>query len=82
MLCKIIPEQCIACGLCQVYAPSVFDYTEDGIVLFAEKPTALEIIVPQQEQTSTLLAYRKCPVRAILIDTDPINNKDTTLSQK
>ena len=28
--CKIIPERCIACGLCAIYAPEIFDYDEDG----------------------------------------------------
>lgn len=69
MLCKIIPKKCIACGLCQVYAPAVFDYTDDGIVLFAQEPAALEVTISEQEQADTLLAYRKCPVRAIVIET-------------
>ncbi|MBN2904598.1 MAG: ferredoxin, partial [Enterococcus sp.] len=38
--CKIIPERCIACGLCAIYAPEIFDYDEDGIVLFAQEPNA------------------------------------------
>ncbi len=27
--CKIVPERCIACGLCAIYAPEIFDYDED-----------------------------------------------------
>lgn len=68
MLCKIIPEKCIACGLCQVYAPEIFDYTNEGIVLLKNDPAALKEFIPETEQDNTLLAYRKCPVRAIEID--------------
>ncbi|WP_086347501.1 ferredoxin [Candidatus Enterococcus clewellii] len=65
MECKIIPEKCIACGLCQVYAPDVFDYTEEGIVLFKNKPEALSITVDSQNAETVTTAYRKCPVHAI-----------------
>lgn len=65
MECEIIPEKCIACGLCQVYAPDVFDYTEEGIVLFKNKPEALSIIVDNQNTEAVTTAYRKCPVHAI-----------------
>ena len=38
LLCKLVPERCIACGLCQIEAPDIFDYDEEGIVLFAQEP--------------------------------------------
>ncbi|HAQ2287225.1 TPA: ferredoxin, partial [Enterococcus faecium] len=25
LLCKLVPERCIACGLCQIEAPDIFD---------------------------------------------------------
>lgn len=66
--CKIIPEQCIACGLCAIYAPEIFDYDEDGIVQFTYNSTAQQqFILPKQEE-QVLVAYKKCPVRAILIE--------------
>lgn len=67
-LCKIVPERCIACGLCAVYAPEIFDYDEEGIVLFAQEPEAHQQFVPEEQQASVLNAYKKCPVRAILLE--------------
>ncbi|MBP1045636.1 ferredoxin [Enterococcus sp. BWM-S5] len=67
MECQIIPEKCIACGLCQVYAPDIFDYTEEGIVLFKNDPHALIVTVNSQDDDAVTTAYRKCPVRAIEI---------------
>ncbi|MDN5628892.1 MAG: ferredoxin, partial [Lactococcus sp.] len=34
MKVNIIPENCIACGLCYLHAPEVFDYHDNGIVKF------------------------------------------------
>lgn len=66
MLCQIIPEKCIACGLCQVKAPNIFDYTDDGIVIFKDSDQ-LEQIIPEKEQEHCLAAYQKCPTRAIIL---------------
>jgi len=67
MLCKIIPEKCIACGLCQVYAPEIFDYNDDGIVILKNDSEAYQEFVPESQQANALTAYRKCLVRAIEI---------------
>lgn len=40
MQSRLVPEKCIACGLCQVYAPNIFDYDDHGIVLFKDEPHA------------------------------------------
>lgn len=67
MLCKIIPEKCIACGLCQIYAPNFFDYDDEGIVILKNEPKITEHFVHSNENEEVLTAYRKCPVRAIEI---------------
>lgn len=67
MLCKIIPEKCIACGLCQIKAPHLFDYYDNGIVKFLQSDT-LETPLPEPLDPSVLEAYRKCPTRAITLD--------------
>lgn len=67
-ICQIIPEQCIACGLCAVYAPDLFDYDEEGIVCFKDFPDSNELILTPAQQHTALQAYRKCPVRAILLE--------------
>lgn len=66
--CKLVPARCIACGLCAVYAPEIFDYDEEGIVLFAQEPEAQQQYIPENQQAIMLKAYQKCPVRAILIE--------------
>ena len=50
LLCKLVPERCIACGLCQIEAPDIFDYDEEGIVLFAQEPEAhQQFVMPEEE---------------------------------
>lgn len=46
--CEIIPEQCIACGLCALYAPDIFDYDEEGIVLFKQEKEANHQYIPNE----------------------------------
>lgn len=74
MFCKIIPEKCIACGLCQIYAPDIFDYNSEGIVLLKKNNEALTTIVSKQNIENLLLAYRKCPVHAIEIEKNKIDS--------
>ncbi|APB31457.1 MULTISPECIES: ferredoxin [Vagococcus] len=64
MLCKIIPEKCIACGLCQIKAPELFDYHDNGLVKFKDSNT-LEEHFSEPIADTLLEAYQKCPTRAI-----------------
>ena len=60
---EIIPENCIACGLCALYAPDLFDYDNDGIVIFVDSP---ENTIQVKTLTEDVIkAYRKCPSKAI-----------------
>ena len=63
MKIKIIPEKCIACGLCHSYAPSVFDYHDNGIIKFYDNNSDLEEIFSNESET--LKAIKECPTRAI-----------------
>lgn len=64
MKIQLIPEKCIACGLCQTYS-NVFDYDDDRIVIFSEG-TGLESQFPNDPDI--LLAAKSCPTKAILAD--------------
>ncbi|HEL2110162.1 TPA: ferredoxin [Streptococcus suis] len=58
---KLIPERCIACGLCQTISP-IFDYDDEGIVIFSDQYS------PERTTHSTddiLLAIKSCPTKAI-----------------
>lgn len=67
MIVELLPEKCIACGLCQVLAPDVFDYTDDGIVIFAKAPTKLKLSLQETSVSQGMAAYKQCPTRAIVI---------------
>ena len=41
MKVTLIPERCIACGLCQTYS-DLFDYHDNGIVKFYQDDQLLE----------------------------------------
>lgn len=61
---QIIPEQCIACGICATLFPNIFDYTDDGIVrLVAISSHELLLEGPPNLAES----QKKCPTHAIKI---------------
>lgn len=64
MKVSIIPEKCIACGLCQTYS-SVFDYQDDGIVKFSDSQQLSQDINPNDQDT--ILAVKSCPTKALTI---------------
>ncbi len=67
MLCKIIPNKCIACGICQIKAPNVFDYHDNGIVVFVDSNEE-NIDIPEDIPIDILEAYKACPTRAIILE--------------
>ncbi|HFI0694817.1 TPA: ferredoxin [Streptococcus suis] len=64
MKIKLIPERCIACGLCQTYSP-VFDYDDDGIVIFSDSK---QLEKSSDITTDILEAIKSCPTKAISTD--------------
>jgi len=65
MKVTLIPDRCIACGLCQTYS-ELFDYHDNGIVKFTEEDDLLEKEVPLTNDV--LEAIKECPTHALLKD--------------
>ncbi|MCH4168196.1 MAG: ferredoxin [Streptococcaceae bacterium] len=61
---QIIPEQCIACGICAALFPNNFDYTDDGIVRLVQT-SANELLVEGPPNLPE--SQKKCPTHAIRI---------------
>ena len=65
MKVTLIPERCIACGLCQTYS-DLFDYHDNGIVKFYQDDQLLEKEIA--EDPAVVEAIKNCPTRALLKD--------------
>ena len=65
MKVTLIPERCIACGLCQTYS-DLFDYHDNGIVKFHQDDQLLEKEIA--ENPDVVEAIKNCPTRALLKD--------------
>ncbi|HFI0175874.1 TPA: ferredoxin [Streptococcus suis] len=65
MKIKLIPERCIACGLCQTYS-SLFDYDDDGIVILSDESVTFTKESPLSPDILT--AIKSCPTKAISLD--------------
>lgn len=63
MKVTLIPEKCIACGLCQTYSDD-FDYDERGIVKFADSDELSKTLPPSDE---LLTAIKSCPTKALIM---------------
>lgn len=63
MKVTLIPERCIACGLCQTYS-DLFDYHDNGIVKFYKGNELLEKEVP--ETPDIIEAIKNCPTKALM----------------
>ncbi|EFQ56564.1 ferredoxin [Streptococcus downei] len=64
MKVSIIPEKCIACGLCQTYSDA-FDYHDDGIVKFSNSDQLRQIL---PDSPANRLAVKSCPTKALRSD--------------
>ena len=64
MKVQILPEKCIACGLCQTLSP-LFDYNDEGIVIFAQAPD--QQLLDVEPSSDRLIAVKSCPTKALVI---------------
>ncbi|MGT2934895.1 ferredoxin [Streptococcus castoreus] len=65
MKVTIIPEKCIACGLCQTYS-NLFDYHDDGIVKFSNSLETTQTITPLDR--NTISAVKSCPTKSLTLE--------------
>lgn len=70
---KINKPACIACGLCQICAPSLYEYDEDGIAYTIKDENKGIVPVEENEMESFRNAYTHCPTGAILRSDEPFS---------
>lgn len=68
---KIDRESCIACGLCQLIAPKLYEYDENGIAYTTKDNNAGITPVLEDELESFKKAYTSCPTGAIKRSNSP-----------
>lgn len=68
---KIERESCIACGLCQLIAPNLYEYDENGIAYTVQDNNAGITPILEDEFDSFKKAYTSCPTGAIKRSTTP-----------
>lgn len=68
---KIDRESCIACGLCQLIAPELYEYDENGIAYTVKDNNAGIVPVGNKDLESFKKAYTSCPTGAILRSNTP-----------
>lgn len=72
---KIDKEKCIACGLCQLYAPALYEYDQNGIAYTVKDDNKGLVPIQQKEMDEFRKAYTNCPTGAILRSEIPFKSE-------
>lgn len=72
---KIDREACIACGLCQIYAPDLYEYDDNGIAFTKKDQNKGTTPVSPEEMNDFRKAYTSCPTGAILRSNHPFSEE-------
>ncbi|MFC6171512.1 ferredoxin [Loigolactobacillus jiayinensis] len=81
MYSRVQRDACIACGLCQLCAPELFNYDAEGIAYYRPDHNQGTTPIPPEQLTAFKQAYRQCPTGAIKRQTQPFppaDKKSTT----
>ena len=62
---RVDRPECIACGLCQMLAPDLFDYDQAGIAYYKPDRNTGTKALDDQAKIHFRLAYKRCPTHAI-----------------
>jgi ferredoxin len=68
---KIDRQRCIACGLCALHAPALYDYDEDGVAFAKADHNTGQTPISPEHLAAFKTAYKDCPVQAILRNRHP-----------
>lgn len=76
--CRVKQEECIACGICQLQAPQLFDYTSEGIAFVIYDQNLGVSPIPLEEMDAFKQAYTRCPTGAIQKSRSPFSEERFT----
>ena len=62
---KVDCESCIACGICQLRAPEIFEYDAEGIAFVKQDNNTGTVPLPEDTLEKFKDAYTACPTGAI-----------------
>ena len=69
-------DACIACGLCQMLAPELFDYDANGIASYTPDQNTGSIPLTPAQAILFKKAFSRCPTGAIQHSNRPFEPKE------
>ena len=72
---KVDCESCIACGICQLRSPEIFEYDAEGIAFVKQDQNTGTLPLPEDTIESFKEAYTACPTGAIKRKNTPFTEK-------
>ncbi|WP_125703284.1 ferredoxin [Lacticaseibacillus daqingensis] len=73
---KVDREACIACGLCQMLAPTLFDYDADGLASYTPDHNTGTTPLTGAQAIVFRRAYTRCPTGAIHRQAAPFSSDE------
>lgn len=70
---KVDQERCIACGICQLKAPALFDYDDEAIAYMTHDANSGTQPIPEAQLAAFRDAYTHCPTGAIVRSQQPFD---------
>ncbi|WP_461213232.1 ferredoxin [Lacticaseibacillus sp. GG6-2] len=67
-------DACIACGLCQMLAPKLFNYNVDGIASYTPDHNTGTLPLDDQATAAFKIAFSRCPTGAIEHSNEPFTS--------
>lgn len=71
---RVNQDACIACGLCQMLAPQLFDYNVDGIASYTPDHNTGTLPLSDAQAATFKIAFSRCPTGAIEHNNEPFTN--------
>ena len=62
---RVAQDECIACGLCQLKCPNLFNYNDEGLAFIKIDNNTGQLPIVPQEFENFKSAYINCPTGAI-----------------
>ena len=72
---KVDCESCIACGICQLRSPKIFEYDPEGIAFVKQDQNTGTLPLPEDTIESFKEAYKACPTGAIKRKSTPFTEE-------
>ncbi|RYM04716.1 ferredoxin [Sporolactobacillus sp. THM7-7] len=79
---RVDQDTCISCGACEMAAPDIFNYDDQGLAFSIIDGNKGVKPIPEELLIDLTDAYEGCPTESILVSDQPFEKPDDPSSEK